>query len=478
MKAITSKSALENLAADAGMLRIEPAGALLAESEEDVSSATSIAAKCRLSLTPRGGGTSIPTQSVGKGIILLQDRRAVANAGEGLVSCEPALVKAELNQTLAKRGVWMPVDPSSYESCTLGGMVANNSSGIRTLKYGSTIDYVKGLRAVLANSTRMEVGPGKTPDIDGRFRRIEELVRDNWDDIVEEVPNVSKNSSGYRLERCLADGAFDPSKLLVGSEGTLAVFTGVTFRVIPKPSWKVLLIVESRLDELNERVEAFSELSPSALELVDKSVFRLAGKEEKVLRYSRSEDEYMLFCELDGEGSESESRLEEVASSRVADMEPLVVTDPEEISAAWGVRNETLRLGLEIRRGRRVLLPGVEDLVVPKGKLAGLVKILREAFEDRGLTYISYGHAGDANLHARPLLDPEDPSDRKVLGDLMDECFEKVWRMKGSMSGEHGDGVLRAAYLDRQYPKTHWVMKEVRAILDPKGLLNPGVKVV
>ena len=118
----------------------------------------------------------------------------------------------------------------------------------------------------------------------------------------------------------------------------------------------------------------------------------------------------------------------------------------------------------------------MEDLVVPPEMLADLVRLLIDQFERRGLEYISYGHAGDANLHARPLLDPSDPKGRKVLEELMEDCFEAVWKMGGSMTGEHGDGMLRAKYVERQYPKTFWIMREMKKIYDPNGILNPGVK--
>lgn len=123
-------------------------------------------------------------------------------------------------------------------------------------------------------------------------------------------------------------------------------------------------------------------------------------------------------------------------------------------------------------------MPGVEDLIVPPERLGDLVRLLKDEFSRRGLSYISYGHAHDANLHARPLLDISRPSGRRTLQELMEESFEAVWRMGGSMTGEHGDGMLRAPYVARQYPRSHPIMKQIRETFDPRGVLNPGVKVV
>ncbi len=476
MRELKSRADLSQLAEDAGIIKIEPAAALVAESEGDVADAVKEAIRRGLPLTARGGGTSIPTQSVGSGVILLQDRRGESLEGSS-ARVEPGVVKADLNSMLARYGVWMPVDPSSYESCTVGGMVANNSSGVRTLKYGSTIDYVEEVRAVLADGSLRAMGRSPEP-ADRRFDRIQSLLVENWKDIVDEKPRVTKNSSGYRLERGIREGRLDPAMLLVGSEGTLGVLTEVSFRTVPRPRWRVLLIVEATLDELDAKVSMFLPEEPAAVELVDKSVFKQVGKEEKIRKFSRTDSEYMLFCEFDGEEGDGREKVESVADSGVASLDPLVVTDTAEVSEAWGVRNETLRLGLEIRRGSKVLVPGVEDLVVPQGRLGDLVKVLRGAFESRGLAHVTYGHAGDANLHSRPLLDPTSAAGRRLLDDIMAECFEKVWNMGGSMSGEHGDGRLRAPYVERQYPRTYWLMREVRETLDPKGLLNPGVKIV
>ncbi|MDV3293532.1 MAG: hypothetical protein LYZ70_04615, partial [Nitrososphaerales archaeon] len=148
-----------------------------------------------------------------------------------------------------------------------------------------------------------------------------------------------------------------------------------------------------------------------------------------------------------------------------------------DIARAWELRNETLTVAAEIRRGSRLPVPGVEDLVVPPEKLGELVKLLLGAFGRRGLEYISYGHAGDANLHMRPLLDPNSPADRRVLEGLMSECFEAVWKMGGSITGEHGDGMLRAPFVERQYRRTYALMKEVKRLYDPRGMMNPGVKI-
>lgn len=351
---------------------------------------------------------------------------------------------------------------------------------LRTPKYGSVVDYVRGLRGVVPGEDAKALLPMALDEALGgepRTRKAAFLIVENQSKIAEERPKVTKNSSGYRLERVVHDGLFDLPKLFVGSEGTLGVLTEVTFATRRRPRWRSLFIAESSLEELDRVVSAFREHSPAALELVDKSVFRMMNRWDRVAKYSRSDSPYMVFCEFDGEEGDGASKAEEVAMSRAGGYDPIVMQSAAEIQGAWDARNETLTLAQEIRKGPKILVPGVEDLVVPPERLGDLVRLLIDQFGKRGLDYISYGHAGDANLHARPFLDPSQPKDMATLDGLMEECFEAVWKMGGSMTGEHGDGMLRAKYLERQYPGTFWIMRELKTLFDPKGILNPGVKV-
>ena len=480
MRTLSEAPELDQLSIDAGIIRLRPQVALVAETEEDVFRAIGEGERRKLSVTPRGGGTSIPSQSVGGGMILLQPRRGVRMTGQGDAAVQPGVVKGDLNKTLTAAGRWMPVDPSSYASCTVGGMVANNSSGVRTMKYGSTIDFVKTLRVVVAGEPPAPVRPmplDQALTADTRTRRVASLIVENEKLIRREQPRVTKNSSWYRLEKVIHDGIFDLPRLFVGSEGTLCVFTEVTLVTLPPPKWRLLFIVEATLEELRDVADAFRGHSPSGLELVDKSVFKLTNKWGTIARYSRTDSPYLVFCEFDGAKGEPSEKAAELSESKVAAYDPAVVASPSEVAQAWEARSAVLTIAQDIRKGSKVLVPGVEDLTVPPDRLADLVKLLTDEFGRRGLDYISYGHAGDANLHARPLMDISEPSGRSTLDELMEDCFEAVWKMEGTMTGEHGDGMLRARYVEKQYPETYWIMKEIKTLFDPTRILNPGVKI-
>jgi FAD/FMN-containing dehydrogenase len=480
MRKTSREPELLELSRDSGIVSLIPKVAYTAETEEDVATCINEATADRLTVTARGGGTSIPSQSVGRGAILLQSRRQVQLHPDGSAVCEPGIVKAELNRLLGAAGRWMPVDPSSYASCTIGGMVANNSSGVRTMKYGSTIDFVRSLRAVVPGEHPALVQPVSLEQAlagDSRIRKVASLLVENQEEILREQPRVTKNSSGYRLERAIHGGVFDLPKLLVGSEGTLCVFTEATFATRGPPKWRLLLVVESTLKELNSVAAVFRAHEPSGLELVDKSVFKMMNRWDTIAKYSRTDAPYLVFCEFDGDSGDSAEKSAELASSKVEDLDPFVITAPSEIAAAWEARSEVLTIAQEIKKGSRTVVPGVEDLTVPPDRLSDLVELLTDQFSRRGLEYISYGHAGDANLHARPLLDVTERPGRRTLDELMEDCFEAVWKMGGTMTGEHGDGMLRARFVERQYPKTYWIMKEIKELFDPRGVLNPGVKI-
>ncbi len=481
MRILTEKKVLSEYSKDAGIRTIEPRAVLVAEDEGDLLQVIQRAHRDRLPLTPRGSGTSIPSQSVGNGYVVLQSQREVQVVGREFL-CTPAVIKADLNFTLGQSNLWMPVDPSSYRACSIGGMVSNNSSGARTLKYGSTIDYVKELIVVLPEEGRRVLKALPLDEAlhgDGTTRKVANLVAENWKTILNEKPKTTKNSSGYRLERLIHDGLFDLPRLFVGSEGTLGLISRITCRAMERPPLRSLLVVSiDSLKDLEILVEELRPSKPSAVELLDKSIFLKGRRRELIRQFSGSEKGYLVYAELEGKDeSELEKVFDRVASNeKLAEFDPLLLTDPGEMSKAWETRDITLTIAGEMRSGNRYPVPGIEDLVVPTGKLKDLLAFLETTFADLGLEFISYGHAGDANLHVRPLLDLSDGRDKKLHGEIMRNCFEEVWKMGGSITGEHGDGLLRAEYVKEQYRETYELMVQIKEIYDPKWLMNPGVK--
>ena len=481
MRTLTDGGLLAEYSRDAGILTIQPRAVMVAEEEGDLLQVIQRANRDLVPITPRGSGTSIPSQSVGGGYVVVQTRKDVRITGTEFF-CTPAVIKADLNLTLGHANLWMPVDPSSYRACTIGGMVSNNSSGARTLKYGSTIDYVKELTVVLPEEGKRVVKALRLDEAlhgDSSTRKVASLVADNWRSILREKPKTTKNSSGYRLEKLIHDGLFDLPKLFVGSEGTLGLISRLTCRAREKAPLRSLLVVSiDSLKDLEVVVEELRASKPSAVELLDKSIFLKAKRGELLKQFQGSEKGYLVYVEIEGR-DEAELRgvLEQVAENeKLAKFDPFLLREAGEMSKAWETRDLALTIAGEVRSGNRHPVPGIEDLVVPPGKLRDLLAFLETTFADLGLEFISYGHAGDANLHVRPLLDLSDGRDKQLLSEIMRSCFEEVWKMGGSITGEHGDGLLRAGYVKEQYPETYELMVQIKDIYDPKWLMNPGVK--
>jgi FAD/FMN-containing dehydrogenase len=481
LRTLTDKKLLDEYSRDAGILTIEPRAVLFADDEGDLLQAVQKANRDAVPITPRGSGTSIPSHSVGSGYVVVQTQKEVRISGKEF-SCTPAVIKADLNITLGQSNLWMPVDPSSYRACSIGGMVSNNSSGARTLKHGSTIDYVKELTVVLPEEGRRVVKALPLEEAlhgDISTRKVANLVADKWKAILREKPKTTKNSSGYRLERLIHDGLFDLPKLFVGSEGTLGLISRITSTTRERPPLRSLLVISiDSLKDLEVVVEELRVSKPSAVELLDKSIFLKAKRRELLRQFPGPETGYLVYAELEGKDeSELESVFDQVAENeKLVEFDPLLLREAGEMSKAWETRDLTLAIAGELRSGNRYPVPGVEDLVVPPGKLRDLLALVETTFTDLGLEFISYGHAGDANLHVRPLLDPSDGRDKQLLSEIMRSCFEEVWKMGGSITGEHGDGLLRAEYVKEQYPETYELMVQIKEVYDPKWLMNPGVK--
>ena len=481
LRILTEKKVLSEYSKDAGIRTIEPRAVFVAEDEGDLLQVIRRANLDGVPITPRGSGTSIPDQSVGSGYVVVQAQKEVQISGREF-QCTPAVIKADLNSTLEQSNLWMPVDPSSYRACSIGGMVSNNSAGARTLKYGSTLEYVKELTVVLPEEGRRVVKALPLDEAlhgDGSTRKVANLMVENWKTILHERPKTTKNSSGYRLERLIHDGLFDLPRLFVGSEGTLGLISRITCQARGRPPLRSLMVVSiDSLKDMEVVVEELRVSKPSAVELLDKSIFLKARRGDLLRQFRGSQKGYLVYAEIEGKDeSELQRAFEQIASNeKLAEFDPFLLTDPGEMSKAWETRDLTLTIAGEMRSGNRYPVPGIEDLVVPPGKLRDILAFLETTFADLGLEFISYGHAGDANLHVRPLLDMSDGRDNKLHREIMRNCFEEVWKMGGSITGEHGDGLLRAEYVKEQYRETYELMVQIKEIYDPKWLMNPGVK--
>jgi FAD/FMN-containing dehydrogenase len=467
-----------------GILRALPVAVAVPEDADDVAALAGWAAAHRVPLVPRAAGTGMPGGNVGPGVAV--DLRTAFDA-VGWVDAEgrrarvlPGATLHQLNAAAAEDGLHFPVDPSSGARATFGGIIANNSAGSHTVRYGAARRWIESLDVVLADGTALTTTRGvldEHPRLRAILDRVDALVAENRALIQARWPRVRKNSSGYALREYMESG--DAVDLLVGSEGTLAMVVGATVRLAPVPAARGLALLEfTSLEAAGAAVRRILELDPATCEMIDRTFIDLVRSGAEDPGYPLREGlEAILFVEMEGDSdADVVARLEALrtAMTGVADRVSLADT-AEEQERFWHVRHAASPLIAKLA-GERVSMQFIEDGVVPVDRLPEYVRLLRETLARHGLPAVIFGHAGDGNLHVNPLVDVAKPGWREEAEEIVYEIARGVARLGGTMAGEHGDGRLRAPLLETIWgPELVACFRTVKDAFDPLGILNPGV---
>ncbi|HEX8393676.1 MAG TPA: FAD-binding oxidoreductase [Longimicrobium sp.] len=468
----------------AGILRSVPSAVAVPVDADDVAEIVRWAAENGLALVPRAAGTGMPGGNIGPGVAvdLLTEFRRIGpvDAARRTVRVEPGATLAAVNAAAAPSGLHFPPDPSSGERAAFGGLIANNSAGAHTVRYGATRQWIESVDLVLADGSRATATRGTRPDAP-RLReilaRVDELLAAHRDTLERGWPRVRKNSSGYALREYLHSG--DAVDLVVGSEGTLALVTAATVRLEPVKAHRGLALLEfTALEAAGAAVHRILELDPATCEMIDRTFIDLVRGSGEDPGYPLREGlEAILFVEMEGDSPEEVADAlcaVERAMAGVADRVSLAV-DQEQQERFWHVRHAASPL-IARMAGQRVSMQFIEDGVVPVDRLADYIRLLRATLSRHGLPAVIFGHAGDGNLHVNPLVDVTRPGWREDAEAIVYEVAEGVAALGGTMAGEHGDGRLRAPVL-----RTIWgdeitdLFRAVKNTFDPAGMLNPGV---
>ncbi|MFL5381237.1 MAG: FAD-binding oxidoreductase [Longimicrobiaceae bacterium] len=467
-----------------GILWALPRAVAVPRDAADVAALLRWAAAERIALIPRGAGTGMPGGNVGAGVSV--DLVAhfygapVVDPERRTARVEPGTTLAELNAAAAPHGLHFPVDPSSGEVCTLGGMIANNSGGAHTVLHGSTRRWVESIEVVLADGTALTAARGERarhPRLAEILAQVDTALASVRDAVLAGWPAVRKNSSGYALKEYLESG--DAVDLLVGSEGTLALTTTATVRLAPIPARRGLALLEfTDLAAAGAAVERILTLRPSTCEMIDRTFIDLVRSGGEDPGYPLREGlEAILFVEMDGDSDdEVAARLAEVEREMesVADRVSLA-TDEAQQERFWHARHAASPVIAKLVGGR-VSMQFIEDGVVPVARLADYIRLLRRILAKHGLQAVIFGHAGDGNLHVNPLVDVAKPGWREEVESIVYEVAEGVAALGGTMAGEHGDGRLRPPLIDIIWsPEAVAGFRAVKEAFDPAGILNPGV---
>ena len=427
------------------------------------------------SITARGAGTGLLGQSLSSGVILdfTANMNKIIEMGDDYVIVQPGLVKGKLDSELSKKRKFFPADPASGNFCTIGGMVANNSSGPHSLGYGSTIDHVQEISITYSDGIRGTVGP--TMRKDERISRLLEIISPNADLINRKYPKVSKNSCGYRLDEVLSHNGANPQRVFVASEGTLGIVTSTRLRILDIPLNQNLLVVAYQdLQLAMQSVPSILKFSPTALEMLDRSVISSD-------RVHFSGSGCLLFIEFSGDNRvDIETKLHK-CKSRVEDNGQVLESafDPISIRHIWESRKNALNSIMKFTVGSRRPVGLIEDTVVRPDLLFEYSLYLKRLYSKYKLDYVMYGHVGNGNLHTRPMIDTEELSEINLLEGLAKQVFKRVVEYGGTITGEHGDGLARSKYVQLVYgSRLYSLFKQVKNLFDPQMILNPGKKVI
>lgn len=455
----------ELYAVDASLYRRVPGAVLRARTTDDLALAIDLCQRFGTPLTMRGAGTSLAGQALGTGLVVDTSalRGIEIDPERRIASVEPGVVLDDLNRAAARHGLTFGPDVATASRATLGGMIANNSAGARSIAYGLTSDNVAALDVLFADGTaaRLSASDEPPPILAGCTDLSEGFT----------PPSLLRRVSGYRLD---ALGGVTPRwhEILCGSEGTLGVVQRAHLILTPQPERRGLVLrTYERTEDALDAVPGILETSPSAVELLDRAMLDPRSREGidgTLTRYGLG-DRALLIIEYQGPADAVESRLAEERTGHV-------VSDPAEQAAVWALRRAGIARAVGAGKGDEKPIPFVEDPAVPPDRLTEFAREFRRLLGAEQVDAAWYGHASVGCLHVRPFIDLRARDARAKVRRIGEATAELVVRCGGSLSGEHGDGRARSEFLPRMYgPATIGAFRELKRRLDPRGMLNPGV---
>ena len=491
---------------DASHYQILPLGVVVPRNADDLTATVQIASELGVPITARGGGTSLSGQSIGPGIVIdcskFMNQIGEVDVTGRKVRVQPGVVLDQLNRELAKFGLLFGPEVATASRATLGGMIGNNSAGSRSIVYGKTGDHVRSLRMIGANGSPLEFADLSRSDYEKKiehrnfegdvYRSVDRIVRENADEIERRFPKILRRVSGYNLADLklgtrnsgLGTSSQLPSllPLLVGSEGTLGVIAEAEISLVPRPRHRGLLVLQfESLAAALDTLQLCLELEPSAVELMDQMLIDLA-REQRSLKdtmaavHGRPAALFMVEFASD-DATDVSYRVHEL-ERRARGVKGLTASvpalDPELRDPLWALRSAALPL-LFGMPGDRKPVTFCEDAAVAPERLPEFAARFREIFLRHGTDGAFYGHASVGCLHIRPVLNLHDPLDVRKMRSIMEEVTDLVLAFGGSLSGEHGDGLVRSEWNRKMFgPQIYEAFRQVKRAFDPENVLNPG----
>ncbi len=510
---------LEENSEDTSIFHIKPACVVYPKHTQDISRLVQFATKYpEVTLTARAAGTDMSGGPLTDSVVVrfTEHFNKVLAVTETYAVTQPGVFYRDFDKETLKKGVILPSYTASRELNTVGGMVANNSAGEKSLTYGKTEKWVRALKVVLSDGNEYEIRKLSRAELEAKkqqqdfegalYRKIEKLILANRELLEEEKPTVSKNSAGYYLWNVWdkENDTFDLTQMFVGSQGTLGLITEITFDLIrPKKHARmmVMFLRKRHMQQLGDMVNTVLKEKPESFESYDDKTFgimlrifpkllkRLGGNPFKILWDFLPEVKMMLtggipklvlMAEFVGDTEEEvvvaakKAQRAVLAKYKVATH---VTRSQQEGEKFWTIRRESFKLLRENVHGKHTA-PFIDDISVRPERLPEFLPKLYAIMAEYKLIFTIAGHIGDGNFHIIPLMDFSRPDFQKVIRELSERVYDLVGEYDGSITGEHNDGLIRTPFLDRMFStKMIQMFEEVKHIFDPNNIFNPHKKV-
>jgi FAD/FMN-containing dehydrogenase len=516
----TSDEAREFYSHDASMFELKPQAVVMPQDSADVQRLIKLVSEHKasmpeLSVTARSAGTDMGGGAINDSIIVDFNKHftAIESVSAEQAQVQPGVFYRDFEPETLKHGALMPSFPASRELCTVGGMVANNAGGEKSLEFGKTEKFINELRVVFADGNEYTVRPLNKQELDAKmaqgdyegniYKQMFELLEANYDEIKAAKPKVSKDSTGYHLWNVWdrQTGVFDLTQVIVGSQGTLCFVTDITFRLVPQTTYSgVLVCFMRRLDGLGELINTVMSHHPATFESFDNYTLNLSIKFfpyfRKTLGYAkliklafqlipdafvlmRGIPKMILLIEFTGNSQEQVDEKIKAMHTALKPFHLQAIEEDDTEQKAWKfriMRRESFNL-LRKKVKDKHTAPFIDDLVVPPPHLPQFLPELRAIINKHKLIATVAGHMGDGNFHVIPLMKLEDPAERAKLAPAMKEVNELVLKYGGSLSGEHNDGLVRGPWLGQMYgDHMLQLFKQTKQIFDPNAIFNPHKK--
>jgi FAD/FMN-containing dehydrogenase/Fe-S oxidoreductase len=485
-------------ATDASVYQISPIGVVIPRSRNDLIRLVAICAEFRCPITMRGGGTSQAGQAIGPGLVVDTSKYLTTildlNVAERWARVEPGLVLDELNAQLRPHGLRFAPDVSTASRATIGGMMANNSSGARSVLYGKTIDHVLEQEVVLSNGSVVHFGPIDVAELARKradsslegacYRVVSDLAARHRDEIARRFPRVLRRVGGYNLDEFVtADRPFNLAKLMVGSEGTLGVVLSAKVNLVPLPAAKAVMAIQfASLLESLAATPLILRHGPSAVEVMDKSI----------LDYTRQSAVLEALRQSFIQGDPGSLLCVEFYADRADDLPPRLAAlerdlrdqkfgyayhhalDPAAQAKIWSLREAGLGLSMAMKDDAKSL-SFVEDTAVAPERLRDYIERFLGIVQRHGTTAGVYAHASVGCLHVRPVINMKTEAGVTRFEAIANDVSDLVLEFGGALSGEHGDGLVRSPFMEKMFgPPLYEAFRTIKRTFDPHGIFNPG----